>query len=67
MSWLTSAVELGVVTMDHAVPSQCSARVASERPLVLPEIPTAQQSAVSTQETLMRSLNCAFVFGLLTP
>jgi hypothetical protein len=43
----------GDVIIDHAVPFQCSIRVASDEPLVT-EFPTAQQSDVNVQVTALR-------------
>lgn len=64
---LVGELVLGVVTMDQALPFQCSARVSSEEPLPLSAVPTAQQSELLTQPTPMRSLASeGLVLGVVT-
>lgn len=64
---LVCELVLGVVTMDQALPFQCSARVSSEEPLPLSAVPTAQQSELLAQLTPMRSLVCeGLVLGVVT-
>jgi hypothetical protein len=56
--------------MDHALPFQCSARVASDAPVPVvngPDTPTAQQSEVLTQASPMSKLASeGLVSGVVT-
>src|SRR5215471_246943 len=52
-------VRLGVGWMDHLVPSQCSARVATGVPVLSVGAPTAVQAETDVHDTAFRKLPCA--------